>query len=48
MGKEEYEDFYEYFDPTWLAIEDNKKSKFEFKFWSYSANLNKKTKKKFN
>ena len=32
VGKEKYEDFYEYFESTWLAIEDNKKSKFEFKF----------------
>ena len=49
VGKEKYEDFYEYFESTWLAIEDNKKSKFEFKFWSYSAYLNKKKqKKKFN
>ena len=46
VGKEEYEDFYEYFESTWLAIDDNKKRKFEFKFWSYSAYLNKKIKKK--
>jgi len=46
VRKEKYEDFYEYFESTWFAIEDNKKSKFEFKFGSYSANLNKKIKKK--
>ena len=46
VGKEEYEDFYEYFKSTWFAIEDNKKSKFEIKYWSYFAYLNKKNKKK--
>jgi len=30
----------------WLTIEDNKKSKFGFKFWSYSSYLNKKNQKK--
>lgn len=42
VGKGEYEEFYEYFESTWLSIEDKKNCKFEFKFWSYSAYLNKK------
>ena len=44
-NKEKYEEFFEYFESTWLAIEENKKSKIEFKFWSYSEYLDK-TKKK--
>ena len=37
---EKFEEFFEYFESNWLAIEENKKSKFEFKFWSYSKYLN--------
>ena len=44
-NKEKYEEFFEYFESTWLSIEENKKSKFEFKFRSYSEYLDK-TKKK--
>ena len=28
-NKEKYEEFFEYFESTWLSIEENKKSKFE-------------------
>ena len=42
---EKFEEFFEHFESNWLAIEENKKSKFEFKFWSYSKYLNKTNKK---
>ena len=45
VNEEKFEEFFEYFESTWLAIEENKKSKFKFKFWCYSKYLNKNNEK---
>ena len=31
-NEEKFEEFFEYFESTWLAIEKNKNSKYEFEF----------------
>ena len=35
FSEEKYEAFYDYFENTWLNIDDNNKTKFDYELWSY-------------
>ena len=35
-----YDNFFEYFESTWLSLEDNCKSKSDFELWSYHNKFN--------